>query len=232
MILYFVGALNGDYAPITRRLDPEPDWVLCVGSFGVWPDPQAVDKASKRHGAGDFHRRYADQVPLPYPTLFVEGTHEDHRWLKSRTVRGQFEILPNATLLKNGNSTIIGDLDHSIKVLGLGKPYSPKMDGPHYPWVVPPYYTNREVEAACAQGPVDILLSHEGLHGQIYGGKACEAKGIQKIVYATRPKLMVHGHFNAYRKYSFMGTQCYSLANGQLLRAEYDGNSFNCAIIC
>ena len=31
------------------------EWVLHVGDFGAWPDPDRIDKAARRHdGAGDF----------------------------------------------------------------------------------------------------------------------------------------------------------------------------------
>jgi hypothetical protein len=31
------------------------DWVLTAGDFGVWPDEQSVDRATRAHRAGDFH---------------------------------------------------------------------------------------------------------------------------------------------------------------------------------
>ena len=31
------------------------DWVLHVGDFGIWPDPERIDRATRNHdGAGDF----------------------------------------------------------------------------------------------------------------------------------------------------------------------------------
>lgn len=232
MILYFVGALNGNYAQIMGKLDPRPDWILCVGSFGVWPDPQAIDRATKRHGVGQFPDLYVKQVPFPCPTIFVEGTHDDHKWLYRRSLTRRYEVLPNVTHLVNGNTTTIGDTTHALRVLGLGKPYS---DLYNTSGVAPSWernwYTKGEVGTACAAGPVDILLGHEGLHGEQYGKFQCKAQGMQKIIYATRPKLFVHGHFNTFRQYQFMGTECYSLANGQMLLAEYNGQSFNCSIV-
>jgi len=233
LILYFVGALNGNYDLIRGRLDPRPDWVLCVGSFGAWPDPQAVDRATKKKGVGEFPEHYLQQTTFPYPTLFVEGTHDDHRWLHKRSLKGNFSVLPNVTHLSNGNTTTIGDTQHSLQVLGLGKPYSDSyalQPIPFSPWDRS-WYTRAEVATACAAGPVDILLTHEGLHGEQYGKFQCKAQGIQKIIYATRPKLFVHGHFNTFRQYRFLETDCYSLANGQVLRAEYNGQSFNCSIV-
>src|SRR5579871_3198557 len=33
------------------------DWVLHVGDFGIWPDPEKIDRGSRNHdGAGDFSK--------------------------------------------------------------------------------------------------------------------------------------------------------------------------------
>ena len=229
MILYLVGALNGKYATITQKLDPRPDWILCIGSFGIWPDPQAIDRATKKKGVGEFPELYFRQTQFPYPTLFVEGTNDDHRWLWNRGLKGNSNVLPNVSHLRNGNTTTIGDAVHTLQILGLGKPYSDKYTLNTNPWDQS-WYTKSEVTTACAAGPIDILLTHEGLHGEQYGKFSCKAQGIQKIIYATRPKLFVHGHFNIFRKYNFLNTECYSLANGQILLAEYDGLKFNTRI--
>jgi hypothetical protein len=113
---------------------------------------------------------------------------------------------------------MIGDTENSIKILGLGKPFSPS----HYTsqkdkYKGLKYYTEQEVNQCCAAGPVDILLVHEGLHGFSYGDKLCQAQGIQKIIYATRPKLVVHGHYNHSMAYSFLDIPCYSLSNKEIL---------------
>ena len=166
---------------------------------------------------GGFPRRYLEQEPVPRPTLFVEGPHEDHAWLQDRAKRGELDLVPGLTWLMNGFSTTIGDADCQLQVTGLGKSYSPA----GYSNGSVKHYTYTDVQRACSAGPTDILLCHEGVEGEVYGNRRCEAKGIKKILYATRPKLLVHGHFNVSRQYEVLGVPAYSLANGEVLPLHF-----------
>lgn len=230
MIIYFAGAVNGQIKQLynwasTNNL-PKPNWIICVGSLGCFPDPQRVDRATKKKGVGDFPELYLKQTPAPFPTLFIEGPHEDHMWLDQRTKEGLFDVLPYCTLLKNGHKTTIGSVEHTLDVVGLGRPFSSKAF--KEPWTnkKEKYYTRNQVEQACAAGPTDILVAHEGVHGERYGNKKCEAQGVKKIIYATRPKLLVHGHYNYSKEYKVLGIPAYSLANGELLIMKYNGKKF------
>ena len=53
-----LGALERMYADILTfedMLSVRFAWVLHVGDFGIWPDPERVDRATRRHdGAGNF----------------------------------------------------------------------------------------------------------------------------------------------------------------------------------
>lgn len=67
MILCATGDIHGsldrlyeDVATFEASLFVRFDVLLHVGDFGVWPDPDRVDKATREHdGAGDFHLRAA-----------------------------------------------------------------------------------------------------------------------------------------------------------------------------
>lgn len=52
------GAINRLYEDVLAfeiSLGIRFDWVLHVGDFGVWPDAEDIDKATRKHdGAGDF----------------------------------------------------------------------------------------------------------------------------------------------------------------------------------
>lgn len=120
----------------------------------------------------------------------------------------------------DGYSTVIGDSETQCQVVGLGKVYSPT----GYANGNPKHYNYRDIQRACSAGPTDILLCHEGIQGELYGTKRCEARGIKKIVYATRPKVIFHGLYNYSRKYLTMEQiPTYSLAHGELLAFEWDG---------
>lgn len=232
MIIYFVGAANGQLKLLYNWVQtgdqtlPKPDWVVCVGSFGCFPDPQRVDRATRKHGVGDFPELYLKQTTMPYQTLFVEGPHEDHLWLENRTRQGLFNVLPNCTILRNGNKTTIGSYEHNLDILGLGRPFSSKIFKEPWKNSKEKYYTRNHIEQACTAGPIDVLITHEGVYGERYGNKKCEAQGVKKIIYATRPKLLVHGHYDYSKQYKVLDTPAYSLKTGEVLVMEYDGDKF------
>jgi len=74
------------------------EWVLHVGDFGVWPDPDRCDRATRRHdGAGDFPVWWAERRAAPRPTLFIKGNHEDFVWLDDQS---DAEVLPGLFYLR------------------------------------------------------------------------------------------------------------------------------------
>lgn len=201
MNLLVLGDIHGNIKSTYDKIDNfinlhniEIDWVLQVGNFGVWPDPRRIDRATRRHkNQIDFFKYYLNSAPLPYQTLFVQGKHEDHKWLQFMYSRGQLEILPNLNWLLNGYKTQISN-GQTLSVVGLGKVYSPiTYRGDK---VKSGTYTRNEVERACSQGPTDLLLTHEAGKGAQIGNHRSEAEGINNICFAIRPKLHIHGHYN------------------------------------
>jgi hypothetical protein len=70
-----------------QNLGARFDWVLHVGDFGIWPDPEKIDSGTRNHdGAGDFSKWLASGRPVPRRTVFIKGNHEDLRGLMRRTV--------------------------------------------------------------------------------------------------------------------------------------------------
>jgi len=58
---------------LERQAGRAVDVVLQVGDFGVWPDPNRLDEATRRHGdSGDFRRLQAIGA-VPRPTYFIAG---------------------------------------------------------------------------------------------------------------------------------------------------------------
>ena len=199
MIVFLAGDIHGRVSQfydkvldLENKLGVQADWILQTGNFGVWPDPLKIDRATRHHiDDVDFHKYYYNTLPVPRPTLFVAGKHEDHRWLNFKRDRGEMEILPNLHWLLNGFKTTIG-----LNVVGLGKAYSPKTYYEKRSRNALGHYTRADVERACSQGPTDILLPHEAPKGLQLGPHISEADGIEKVCFATRPTLLVHGHHN------------------------------------
>lgn len=61
------------------------DWVLRVGDFGIWPDSNRIDRATRTHdGAGDFPAWLANQRAAARDTVFIKGNHEEFLWLDAQ----------------------------------------------------------------------------------------------------------------------------------------------------
>jgi hypothetical protein len=92
------------------------DWLLHVGDFGVWPDPERVDGATKRHdGAGDFLAWFAARRAAPRPTVVIKGNHEDFVWLDAQP---SSEVLPGLHYLRNGHVHELVAGDEVVRVGG------------------------------------------------------------------------------------------------------------------
>jgi hypothetical protein len=175
MKIYFVGPIFGNIQEVYDKIGKlseihgDPDWVIQLGNFGIWPDPHRIDRTTRLKGLElEFPNLYLNQTPVPYRTLFISGAHEDHHWLDHRRKKGHMDLVPNLTHLVNGYRTAIGDGTTTISVVGLGKVHSPK------------FYNSR----ACSQGKVDLFISHASPN----------SKGIKDIVFATRPDYHMFAH--------------------------------------
>ena len=194
MRIAIVGSLYGHLSDVYRTFgklvhDTEIpiDWVLSTGNFGVWPDPLRADRAS-RENPGEFLDYLVGKKRLPIPTIMVAGKHEDHLWIEKMVRRGDGELIENLHFLVNGNHTLLENLDTSLKVVGIGGTYSPEPTRGNY--------TMGDVAKACTAGPMDIFLSHEAPDGQRFEELTSQAKGLNKVCFATRPRLLIHGKYS------------------------------------
>ncbi len=239
MIIAVVGAINGAIHEMYEaifdlevKIDRDIDWVICTGSFGIWPDPARADRGTRKHGdIGDFAKMYLNSDRVPRSTLFISGKHEDHRWLDLRKDKVEMELIPGLHWLVNGYKTTIGNTDCQFSIVGLGKVFSPttyaNVDLPTKRKIR--HYTRREVERACSQGPTDLLLTHEAAAGTVLGKYNSNAKGIANICYATQPKLLVTGSSMTNNPETYLTaihTSTLSMCPRSIVPLEYDGRKF------
>jgi len=213
MRIAIVGSLYGQLDKFYDELSKNPsgvDWVISTGNFGVWPDPLRASRQARNSpdGPGNFIDYLVGKRTIPIPTLMVAGKHDDHLWIHRMVRQGYGELCFNLHFLVNGNTTLLETTEDSIKVLGLGGTYSPN------PWTLEGNYTMDHVRTACAAGPVDVLLAHEGPDGESFGNVLSSAKGINKICYATRPRLLAHGKYRDSRVYRTKQTDTPALCLG------------------
>ncbi len=113
-VLAFEGALGETF-----------DHVLHVGDFGIWPDPERVDRATRAHkGACEFPRWFALRAAAPRPILFIAGNHEDFDSLGA--LQGD-QVLPGLRHLRSGEATLLGG---RLRVAGIGGCYDVARPGP------------------------------------------------------------------------------------------------------
>ena len=232
MIVFFAADSFGGIGQLVDRLqkkaqeiDRPPDWVFHVGSFGAWPDPKHTDRATRESGVvTDFHEYYLGNRSLPYPILFAPGRHEDHRWLDLMWQKGYFELIPNLHRMPNGFARTLDVANTRLSVLTLGGVFSPVIyrgdKKRKRSWA---HYTKRDVEKACSAGPVDLFLCTEAGYGTQIGQHRSQAAGLNNICFATRPALMVHGHYNVNSWYvnSVTKTRCLSLGYGSVVAFQW-----------
>ncbi len=203
MILCAAGDIHGaldrfydDILAFEAALAVRFAWVLHVGDFGVWPDADRVDRATRDHGgAGDFPTWHAEGRAAPRRTLFIKGNHEDFVWLEKQSA----EVLPNLTYLANGATCDLG----GVTVGGMGGCHGPSNYGRptrSLQGYAKRHYTREDIDTLIEAGHVDILLTHDAPAGVVFprhrmgANWASEAAGLDDLVRATRPRVCFFGH--------------------------------------
>lgn len=225
MILCAAGDIHGaidrmyeDVIAFELSLGLTFDWVLHVGDFGVWPDPNRIDRATRRHdGAGDFTRWHADHRAVPRPTVFVKGNHEDFVWLDAHPTG---EVLPALRYLRNGEVAELSAGEGVIRVGGIGGCHGPSdFERPSHTLqgYAKRHYTRDEIAALSAREGIDILLVHDAPKGVPFdrhrrgAGYVSEAAGLDELVAKTRPRVCFFGHHHARLEAELAGVRCIGL---------------------
>lgn len=159
--------LYDDVLAFEASLGVRFDWVLHVGDFGIWPDRERIDKATRKHdGAGDFPAWLEAMRPVPRRTVFIKGNHEDFVWLDAQV---RAEVLPGLVYLRNGCAIDLDDpTAGSIRVGGVGGCYGPsdyERRSDRLQGYARRHYTREEIERLVDVGGLDIVLTHDAPAG-------------------------------------------------------------------
>lgn len=228
-----IDKMYGDVLAFETSLGARFDWVLHVGDFGIWPDPNRIDRATRTHdGAGDFPAWLANQRAAPRNTVFIKGNHEDFLWLDAQISP---EVLPNLFYLRNGRTMNLGQSADSVRVGGVGGCYSPsdfdrlskRLQG-----YAKRHYTRDEIETLCRVSGADILLVHDaplGVRFETHGrghGWTSEAAGLDELVRRLRPLVCFFGHHHTRVDSEIAGIRCVGLNKvgrpGNLVAVDVD----------
>lgn len=219
MNILLSGALEGNLVDFYKNIVPQyaPHWIVCVGDYGIHPDPHFMDRAAKKHAGRDFAKMYVGALVVPVvPTLTIAGVHDDQRFLNHRVAVGNTEILTHVHYLHQGYRTQIG-WESAVRVTGIGRAYSEATYKEEPTKRSYRHYTRREIERACSSGPTDLFVCYEHL----------DAPGIKNAIYATRPKLILtvtHPNRKVYTE--IQGTRVVSLGRKEVKLVTWNGNSF------
>lgn len=236
MIIFLAGDIYGQLgkfydkvAQVEEALDKKADYILQTGNLGAYPDPASISSSMRNHhGAGDFARWYVAEKPAPRPTVFISGKHEDHRWMDGRLSRGRTELLPQLYWLVNGSSLTIGYGNEECVLAGIGKVFSPKTysEGRGKDKKRLSHYTRAEVERACCIGPVDILLLHEPPKEFRWPTGVSNAEGLSSVIFATRPKIVIHGKCGFSGNIEYNGRHYISLSEQEILPLSWENGKY------
>jgi Icc-related predicted phosphoesterase len=195
------------------------DYVLQVGDFGIWADPNRIDKATRHHeGAGDFPAWLEENRAAPRPTLFIKGNHEDFVWLDARE---DAEVLPGLTYLRNGWTIDIRDQEAgAIRVAGVGGCYGPsdyRRRSDRLQGYAKRHYTSDEIERLANIDGVDIVLTHDAPSGVRFdqhrrgAGYISEAAGLDDLLARLQPRVCFFGHHHTRIDAAVSGVRCIGL---------------------
>jgi hypothetical protein len=91
--------LYDDVLAFEAALSVRFDWVPHVGDFGIWPNPEKIDRATRNHDcAGDFSKWLVAARPVPAaPYSLRETTKTSHGLMRRRTPRCRPDLFTYAT---------------------------------------------------------------------------------------------------------------------------------------
>jgi Calcineurin-like phosphoesterase len=219
--------------------------VLHVGDFGVWPDPERIDRATAKHeGPGDFSAWFTQGSATPRPTVFIKGNHEDFEWLAAQN---QPDVLPGLRYLRNAQAIDLTGGNESVRVAGLGGCYgasdyarpSKKLEG-----YAQRHYTRDEIALLGGARDVDILLLHDAPAGVEFVTRArdgrerryvSEAAGLADAIQRLRPRVCFFGHHHLRVDAEIHGVRCIGLNlighPGNLVAVEMDARGRGWSIV-
>jgi predicted phosphohydrolase len=206
-----LAALYRDVYDFAQHLRVTFTAVLHVGDFGIWPNPDKVDKATRKHdGAGDFPAWIKNKTKAPVKTVFIKGNHEDFDWLD---VQPTSEISPNLFYLKNGTTIDLDTRHETIRIGGVGGCYGPSdyekktLFGQQRS-----HYTKAEIENLRHRKNVDILLTHDAPNGvELQPNRLSNAAGLDDLVASVKPQVCFFGHHHRRITTIVNRVQCYGL---------------------
>ena len=200
------GDVHGNTGWMLKHVFPQArrqrcDLILQMGDFGIWPDLdgkrflEVLDRTAEAKGI---------------PIWFIDGNHEDFEQLYGLPLdaEGRRPVRPHITHLPRGHRWSWAG--RTLLACGGASSVDVMYRTPWRSWWPQEVITSAEVEACIAPGRADVLFSHDinldvRLQGafdhqdlplQVRNAVYANRLALERIVYAVRPALQVHGHWH------------------------------------
>ncbi len=212
------GDTHGNWLHWKRVLLPaahehQVDGIVQLGDFGYWP----------LIGEGRDYLAWlsAELDDDDLSVIFVDGNHEDHKALRQLPARpdGFVEVTDRILWAPRGHRWSW----QGVRFLALGGAYSidrheRKLDSGRWGWFKEEVITPEQASRAIAGGPADVLLTHDAPVGAlpqvtVYGlvkflpGVHQSAGRVREVADATKPKLLLHGHWHQFQQVRLPGQE-------------------------
>lgn len=207
------GDVHGQIAQLFRQLDTlesdlgcEVEAIVQVGDFGIWPDPDKVDAATrKRNQVGDFPAWLEQGRNMPRALYFIAGNHEDFDYLQGRR---RDELLPGLHFIPWGSVVEIPTSQGPLRVGGVGGCYSPSsfelanLHGKRRKHYSKAYLDQLEHIAGELDRPLDVLMFHDAPQGTMVDLawndtlRTSPAQGLDETIAALQPAICLTGHWH------------------------------------
>lgn len=191
---------------LERRAERAVDAVLQVGDFGVWPDPNRLDEATRRHGDRGEFRRLQALGAVPRPTYFIAGNHEDFAFLTAADPRA----LPTGLhFVRWGEVVELVAGGERLRVGGVGGCFGPRdYERASLAGAARRHYTRADLDRLARTGTgIDVLLLHEPPAGVVTELHAppgmsprtwtLKGQGLAELVAQIKPRICFSGHIHA-----------------------------------
>ncbi len=184
--------------------------IVQLGDFGYWPlTGEGRDYLARLSSALDSSDSWI---------VFVDGNHEDHEALRKLPTRpdGFVEVTDRILWAPRGHRWTW----QGVRFLALGGAYSidrrdRKLDSGRWGWFKEEVITPEQAKRAIAGGPADVLLTHDAPAGALptlagmltrYDPYTLQsARHVQEVAEATKPKLLLHGHWHQFQQVALPG---------------------------
>lgn len=231
MIVMALGDTHGNRGftkqAITWASENGVDRIVQVGDFGFWP--------RTNNGQKFLHDVGKHSVQMGVPLFFIDGNHEDHLYLKAMRERHEdadfihYSKSYPVTYINRGARWLWGDVWFGAfgGAFSIDRAWRTE-DSAQYGWFKEEVPDESKIPSL---GKVDVLFTHDSpiIPPSVYGFQHFKSDetsresqaAVYNAVVASKPALVIHGHWHLNERYKVAGAviQALDMDQSTLYRA-------------